>query len=306
MDATEASRSETIPEPCVCAFLCAYSYDRDRVPPCSFEHGCEYRWKWPLAYSPLSDWKRFGCADSDAQCLFAYRGSDGTVFVVFRGTDSWRDAVINASVYKKPLPFMEEAAPAARVHGGFFRQYRAVLGAVEEYIARHPERQRMVFTGHSLGAAVAILCACRVKADDGAVPVRCVVFGSPRVGNAAFVRRAEAILSVERFVVGNDPVAHLPSRLRWKHVGGLTRYVGGKRVAVRQGDGIANALRLPNPFGVPDHSVAEYIDCLASDPQMYLDGGAPRPTLPWWRAAPGDAFLCLAFAAWALASFLRS
>lgn len=289
--------SEKIPEPCVCAFLCAYSYDKNRVRPSKFKHKCKYHWKWPAVYSHLSDWKRFSCSESDAQCMFAYRESDETVFVIFRGTESWKDVLTDASVYKNPLPFMEDTAPSAKVHRGFFTHYRAVLDAVKEYITRHTDRKRVVITGHSLGAAIAVLCASRIKDDFDDDNVRCVVFGCPRVGNSAFVRRAEEIIDIERFVVGNDPVSDIPTRLRWKHVGRVIRYVDGKRVKVPDNDSLLNALRFPNLFCVSDHLISEYIDCIASDPTMMLDNSAPEPTLSWWQAGLSDSFFCLAWIA---------
>jgi pimeloyl-ACP methyl ester carboxylesterase len=229
--------------------------------------------------------------------MFCYRESDCTVYVVFRGTESWRDAVADASVYKRPLPFMQETAPGARVHGGFLGQYEAVLGSVDEYLGRHRGRRRVVVTGHSLGAAIAVLCAARLKDERRGENVRCVAFGCPRVGNSAFARRAEEIVDIERYVVGNDPVTDVPTRLRWKHAGRQIRYVGGKRVKAPPGDGPARAFRLPNPFCASDHAISGYIDCLAAD----RSPPAGPAALAWWQAGPGDAYFCLAWAAIALA-----
>lgn len=248
-----------------CAFLCSYAYDKDRVEPSAFRPKCNYLWKWPAVHRALSDWKRFSCADSDVQVLFAYRESDRTAFVAFRGTDSWKDALVDAAVLKKTLPFMQDTDPDARVHAGFFAQYRAAVDAVNEYLARHPHRSRTIVTGHSLGGAVATLCAALLKDELGEGRCRCYVFGCPRVGNSAFVSRVDELLDLRRFVVGYDPVANIPTRVRWRHAGKRVWYINGTRVSAEQGDPWSNVVSLPNLFCVQDHEIAGYIDSVAGD-----------------------------------------
>ena len=254
-----------------CAFLCSYAYDKDRLEPSSFRPKCNYLWKWPVVHRSLSDWKRFGCADSDVQVLFAYRESDRTAFVAFRGTDSWKDALLDAAVVKKTLPFMRDTDPDARVHAGFLSQYRAAVDAVKEYLARHADRSRTLVTGHSLGGAVATLCAALLRDELGEARCRCYVFGCPRVGNSAFVSRVDELLDLRRFVVGYDPVANIPTRVRWRHAGKRVWYINGTRVRSRQGDPWTNAVNLPNLFCVQDHEMAGYIDSVAGDVLCGLD-----------------------------------
>eukprot|EP00873_Tetraselmis_striata_P033771 jgi/Tetstr1/454035/TSEL_040954.t1 len=257
--------------PLACAFLCSYAYDKDRLPPSRFRPECHYAWKWPRVHRDLSDWKRFSCADSDAQALFSYREPDRTAFVAFRGTDSLRDGLLDAAIAKRSLPFMADTDPDARVHAGFFRQYQATVVAVREYLARHPDRSRVVVTGHSLGAAVATLCAALLRDELDEPRVACHVFGCPRVGNTAFANRVDAILELRRFVVGHDPVACLPTRVRWKHAGRRVWYVNGARVRGEAGDPWYNAGALPNLFRMGDHAMPSYIDCVAADEACRTD-----------------------------------
>lgn len=281
-----------------CAFLCSYAYDKDRVEPSSFRPRCNYVWRWHAVHRALSDWKRFSCVDSDVQALFAYRESDRTAFVAFRGTDSWKDALMDAAVVKRTLPFMQGTDPDARVHAGFFAQYRAAVDAVREYLSRHPDRSRTVVTGHSLGGAVATLCAALLRDELGEARCRCYVFGCPRVGNSAFVSRVDELLDLRRFVVGYDPVASLPTRARWRHAGRRVWYINGTRVRADDGDHWTNALSPPNLFCLPDHDLSGYIDSVAGDALCGLEDDAvsdsastASSTSSWWRASVNGIYM---------------
>jgi predicted lipase len=69
-------------------------------------------------------------------------------------------------------------------------------------------------TGHSLGAALALLCAADLK-RSGVVGsgIKLYDYGSPRVGNRAFANYMYNLLgsgAVMRVVHAKDAVPHLP------------------------------------------------------------------------------------------------
>lgn len=81
----------------------------------------------------------------------------------------------------------------------------------------------IICCGHSLGGAMATLCAAWIKThhSSGAI-VYCVTFGSPRVGNEIFRDNVHAALDVTRtfrVVMEGDPVPEVPSVGNWCHVG---------------------------------------------------------------------------------------
>lgn len=112
------------------------------------------------------------------------------------------------------------------VHLGFLRGYMSVRARltklVEQLIPEEDDEWSIYVTGHSLGGALSTLCA----ADFAAVfPKRRIVmynYGSPRVGNAAFVELFNREVE-EAFRVVNDAdvVARVPrSRgFAYHHVG---------------------------------------------------------------------------------------
>jgi len=85
-----------------------------------------------------------------------------------------------------------------------------------------PADYRFLITGHSLGAAVAVLEMFR-HPSIWPQPATGFLFGCPRVGNAAFAKAfgMSVPFGVWRFVSKGDPVASLPWHWfgRWAHVG---------------------------------------------------------------------------------------
>jgi hypothetical protein len=100
----------------------------------------------------------------------------------------------------------------ALVHRGFQHAlnqvWEKVHTLVTSYRAQHPQAE-ICFTGHSLGAALAVLAYSRFA--DPAISL--YTFGCPRIGNAAFRDRvlSNAGLGIYRYVNYNDAVAHVPT-----------------------------------------------------------------------------------------------
>ena len=91
--------------------------------------------------------------------------------------------------------------------------------------------RRVRVTGHSRGAALAVLCALDLQYN---FPDRCyeaVLFGCPRVGNAAFARSYDRrVFMTMRVEQGADIVCRVPPAvLGYRHVGMRCR-VGPRRL----------------------------------------------------------------------------
>lgn len=133
---------------------------------------------------------------------------DGSFAVLFPGTASRRDCLTDVQIRKVDWvggdPF---ATSAMRVHRGFKRALDSVYEGIEALI---PPGRRVVVAGHSLGGALATLCA---HALNGVAHVSDVItFGSPRVGNRQFVGEYNHTLAdrTARIVNAGDPVPHVP------------------------------------------------------------------------------------------------
>ena len=172
-----------------------------------------------------------------------------TLVVAFRGTETTklRDIITDARLAQRS--FTPERVSVAgdagepAVHDGFLEAWDSVRGRVFAAVddargcgprakalgwssaqAGPPQQWRVWVTGHSLGGALATLCALELAASvhSGRRPgldVRMVNFGSPRVGNAAFVQLYNSLVPHSlRLVNGTDAVPTVPALLGYRHV----------------------------------------------------------------------------------------
>lgn len=124
----------------------------------------------------------------------------------------YRPAPADAGVALGHLAFVTHLfALPCLVHRGFQRALNQVWNEVHRivitYRGGNPGAE-ICFTGHSLGAALAVLAFSRFADFDTSL----ITFGCPRVGDEAFRRR---VLSnpgrgIYRYVNYNDAVAHVP------------------------------------------------------------------------------------------------
>lgn len=127
---------------------------------------------------------------------FIIKGKASTV-VVFRGSQQYRDWVYN--VFAVPWRYKGRWA-----HAGFIRAHKSVWDEIREHL--DPEVPT-IFTGHSLGGALAELSAHRCRDFKEA---RLITFGKPNV----FLRPSRAdmkfLQSQVSFVCGSDLIARIP------------------------------------------------------------------------------------------------
>lgn len=96
-----------------------------------------------------------------------------------------------------------------------------------DWINTHPEVENYMITGHSLGAALATLCAVDVQKKTNKVK-EVYLYASPRVGNDKFVEYYDNKLKLKDItfsfktsgdIVPNMPLAAMPDDLCYSHVG---------------------------------------------------------------------------------------
>jgi pimeloyl-ACP methyl ester carboxylesterase len=179
--------------------------------------------------------------------FISLEGKD-VVIVAFRGTrledrilpflkargvaPNWADVVTDAKFLPKSL------APDIFVHEGFHAAYAAIepeFGAVVAAATR--AAKPLWLCGHSLGGALATLAA---HAHPGKIQ-GLYTFGSPRVGNAGFVRNlTDSLPNIWRFVHHRDAVTYLPLEgppgpRRYVHAGNLKFITGRDTWTIKDG-----------------------------------------------------------------------
>lgn len=145
------------------------------------------------------------------QGLVGYSALYDAVVVAFRGSMDVTNWIDNMTFIKKRA---YAAYPSVKVHQGFYWVYRSVadqlVPRVRELLAAHPNASVMV-TGHSLGAAVAAICAFELEFLDKVQVEALYTFGEPRVGNADFSGVLHnSSIDVFRVTHFRDVVPHLP------------------------------------------------------------------------------------------------
>jgi len=146
--------------------------------------------------------------ETDTQGVILHNADE--IIVIFRGTTNARDWLTNVKIRKAPADWLLKDVG---VHRGFLAALRSVKAEVRRVVQelRVITDKRLTITGHSLGGALAMLCA--LDLEDGYEPVHEVVtFGQPRVGDAAFRDYYNTLLGARTIRVVNqiDAVTRLP------------------------------------------------------------------------------------------------
>ncbi len=153
---------------------------------------------------------------------------ENNLYIVFRGTESIRDVMYDFMIIKKKFPKNMKTFFRPKVHGGFLYAFQSaekkLFSKIQSLLME--DKYQIYITGHSLGAALATLCAFELKYKldiDSTV----YNFGCPRIGNRSFVKLYNKIVSNSfRIVNGDDIVTNLP-KFGYKHVKTLV-YIDSK------------------------------------------------------------------------------
>lgn len=193
--------------------------------------------------------------DIDGAQAYLLKGAD-THVLSFRGTEVTQKSDVLADL--KAGKNIE--ACGGKVHVGFKGEINKVWPAITKSLA---DIDAVYVTGHSLGAAMATIATSRMQTKVIAL----VTFGSPRVGNAEFVKS----VAVDHYRVQNncDDVTKVPFRLMGFDHHGTHKYMnfhGEFRDLTpwqRVKDMIRSRLKArakgQKYIGVFDHMMANYI-----------------------------------------------
>jgi hypothetical protein len=161
---------------------------------------------------------------------FIAEGEEAVV-LAFRGTEADDPTDLFADANFTLLPWPDEAGTGGHVHHGFAGALRPTWDRLAKSIP--DTRKRLLFTGHSLGAALATLAASLRP------PQHLYTFGSPRVGDLGFARRMDKIPHA-RYVDCCDVVTRVPPESVGYAHSGVFSYIDrtGTRVTNPTDDGV--------------------------------------------------------------------
>jgi hypothetical protein len=208
-----------------------------------------------LAYLKLQQWTCNACrvnpgfqlrvllqGVNDTYGMVGHNPLDEQIVVAFKGTNPKNLAnwITDLSTGLVPYTHIASAPANALVHDGFYGSYNsmraAMIANVNALLALHPTYS-ILFTGHSMGGASAVLAALDITdllAAAGAQnDVVLYTYGQPRLGNPTFAAFASTLLAQRtlgtwRSVHWRDPVPHLPPQIafNFEQVGTEVWYTG--------------------------------------------------------------------------------
>ncbi|GMH35264.1 hypothetical protein BSKO_03132 [Bryopsis sp. KO-2023] len=151
--------------------------------------------------------------------------------ISFRGTEitNIKDVISDLLVKFKKLNIrktgpLQSVQGTMKAHKGFLDAYRSVEPCVRDVVdclTGGSSDWKVYVTGHSLGGALATLCALDLVTRETSGPsVEVATYGSPRVGNLPFSRACNILLTEDwRVSSKNDPIVGLPPNSHYHHVG---------------------------------------------------------------------------------------
>lgn len=151
--------------------------------------------------------------DTDTQGCVLVDQVDKKLYIVFRGTASQKDILIDIECIQKKTTI---GGKECRIHNGFLKSYESVEPQINSILFGDYPGYDIVICGHSLGGALATICGASLPVDN---KISVVTFGSPRVGNNKLVKIFNLkVGQYYRFVHHSDIVPMVP-KINYKHAG---------------------------------------------------------------------------------------
>ena len=120
-------------------------------------------------------WERFGFILESPQ----------EIIIAFRGTSSTTNWISNIIASQKRFKYIKEDC---LTHRGFTDIYSSARSEIIATLSKLSQSKNLYITGHSLGGALATLCAIDIAANTPFTSPTLFTYGSPRVGDPDFAK----------------------------------------------------------------------------------------------------------------------
>lgn len=159
--------------------------------------------------------------------------SSSSIYLVFRGTQNPLDWSANLDARKTRYIYVPNSGS---VHHGFLSLYGSLRNNLLRKLSGLDSKKNLYITGHSLGGAIATLCALDVAVNSKFKQPAVITFAAPRVGDITFADKFNAVITKsERVINAQDHVPSVPPpELGFTHVKGgivIDVYAGPNPVA---------------------------------------------------------------------------
>jgi triacylglycerol lipase len=134
--------------------------------------------------------------------------SGDTIILAFRGTTSSADAISDFIARQIPYPWVSNGG---NTHRGFTEIYATARIQIIHALSQCDSSKRLIITGHSLGGALATLCALDLANNTKFAPPIVYTYGAPRVGDPTFAAAYnQKIPFNHRIVIESDLIPLVP------------------------------------------------------------------------------------------------
>lgn len=156
------------------------------------------------------------CVETENHFCFVAESHNENV-ICFRGSDSLEDLKTDLGIgfYKTENEW--------NVHNGFYEAWESLRPKLSNVLDHCDYTKPFVICGHSLGGALALLCA--VYLSEFITDIEVCVFGCPRVGRGKWQRLVDERIKYQNLIILNvvnngDLIPHIPWKIfAWKTVG---------------------------------------------------------------------------------------
>lgn len=144
------------------------------------------------------------CRTAFGLCLIGQKQFEGHSFIVFRGTDFLADWLTNLNAT------LSRSSNNQPVHTGFSETFKSLRPQLVA-LMQHLSGTKIHCIGHSLGGAVASLCAEWIELAYNTKP--CLyTFGAPPGGPAGICERAYPNAGIDKLLSGSPKLGYRASR----------------------------------------------------------------------------------------------
>jgi hypothetical protein len=192
-------------------------------------------------------------------------GHQQVAWIVFAGSESMDDWKANVNI-----ALTGAGHGMGKVHKGISKQWDAARKEVEKHVSLLEDQgvRRIFFTGHSLGAAIAMMGAAEVEQKlqknkkSGAARIELITFGGPVIGDEKFAQELNEMFRgrMTRVVMERDPIPCGPPSFVYSYdVDGLMFYDSGDKRWRRERDHSCSSVLTWFDFAPADHAMSVYI-----------------------------------------------
>lgn len=199
---------------------------------------------------------------------------DSNIYVVFRGTKTIVEWIDDAQIGQVPYAFLSSGGLSEQGFTDVYASIHAQIVQTVKELAQSGNYDTLYVTGHSLGAAIAVLAAPELAQETAFSTPVMYSFAGPRVGNPKFGLSTYSpnVATSWRVVNTNDLVPKLPNQVTVVFEGGTYKTYFYEHVDTELDLTFGNPVSGPTDFTDIEfnHSLCNYYNTLCaetSDPQ---------------------------------------